>query len=416
MMENEEIKQYLINFAENTLNECEAFTKVYGKDFVRKRLDINLDKVYVTYIDGDSNKVNTAYYDLNNHCITIFLNTQSAKPLQKDDIEKNKKLKQLLLHEIVHAIFMRTKEECKTLGIDSGTGVLEFYDDGTDIGRGLNEGLTQWICQKAGYGTIAYITEMKIIKMLELAIGEESVMKLANGDIRGNIAQLLQMTEEECIHNLALVDNIYQNEKRVVSENRTIENNEDEILDKSISHFEAGIFEKYFRDEIEEAQNTKNISEKTMQRLWDLYFSINGGKTSGSAIFNNRLPLKFKREIYPELMRKHQEDSIKQIQQDRLKKLEKEKTNLPVVYKKNLFQRLKEAIKKRFIKTFGQEMIQENIYDTLPNEEKKTKQQVFREYTSDMSNYSKKLVEHPKITTTEQPEENRDKENDEYDL
>ena len=45
-MENQEIRQYLINFAEKTLNKCEAFTKVYGKDFVRKRLEKNLEKVY----------------------------------------------------------------------------------------------------------------------------------------------------------------------------------------------------------------------------------------------------------------------------------------------------------------------------------------------------------------------------------
>jgi len=40
-MENEELRQYLIDFVEKTLNECEAFTRVYGKDFVRKRLEKN---------------------------------------------------------------------------------------------------------------------------------------------------------------------------------------------------------------------------------------------------------------------------------------------------------------------------------------------------------------------------------------
>lgn len=62
-MENQEIRQYLINFAEKTLNKCEAFTKVYGKDFVRKRLEKNLEKVYT---DISSSNPNTALYDMEN--------------------------------------------------------------------------------------------------------------------------------------------------------------------------------------------------------------------------------------------------------------------------------------------------------------------------------------------------------------
>ena len=67
-MENEEIKQYLISFAEKTLNRCEAFTRIYGKDFVRQRLEVNLDKVYTDlYHNGDNGQ-----YSLNDLSIRLF--------------------------------------------------------------------------------------------------------------------------------------------------------------------------------------------------------------------------------------------------------------------------------------------------------------------------------------------------------
>ena len=147
-MENQEIKQYLINFVEKTLNGCEAFLKVYGKDFVRKRLEKNLEKVYT---DISSSNPNTALYDMENSCITIFSENNLDKLLTVADIENNKKLKHLILHESIHAIFRRTKEECQEFGIEDGTGTLEFYNNGQELGRGFNEGLTEWICQKAGY-------------------------------------------------------------------------------------------------------------------------------------------------------------------------------------------------------------------------------------------------------------------------
>ena len=49
-MENEELRQYLIDFVEKTLNECEAFTRVYGKDFVKQRLEKKFRKSIYRYI------------------------------------------------------------------------------------------------------------------------------------------------------------------------------------------------------------------------------------------------------------------------------------------------------------------------------------------------------------------------------
>lgn len=404
LRENQEIKQYLIDFVEKTLNECESFTKVYGKDFVRKRLEINLEKVYT---DISSSNANTGLYDMENSCITIFSSNNSTKPLTIADIESNKKLQHMILHESIHVIFRRIKEECLSFGIEDGTGMLEFYNNGQELGRGFNEGLTEWICQKAGYGEQSYESEKNIIKILELAIGEDAVMQLAKGDVRGNVAQLLKMNKVECLKTIALVDDIHQNEKRVSTIEQMDLDNEDSQLDKSIAHLEANLFEKYFKDEIEAAQNTENISEETIQRLFDLNFCINGGKTPESKIFDSRLPLKLKNEIYPGLLKKQQETLIAQRREGRL---EQEKIDLPVVYKKSWFKRLKETIKKKFTKESNQDV----KYNILPNQEKKANQQQFKEYISDMSNYSGESVEN--IHTKQLQEQSKLKDTNELDL
>lgn len=232
-------------------------------------------------------------------------------------------------------------------------------------------------------------------------------MQLAKGDVRGNVAQLLKMNKVECLKTIALVDDIHQNEKRVSTIDQMDLDNEDSQLDKSIAHLEANLFEKYFKDEIEAAQNTENISEETIQRLFDLNFCINGGKTPESKIFDSRLPLKFKNEIYPGLLKKQQETLIAQRREGRL---EQEKIDLPVVYKKSWFKRLKETIKKKFTKESNQDV----KYNILPNQEKKANQQQFKEYISDMSNYSGESVEN--IHTKQLQEQSKLKDTNELDL
>lgn len=385
-MENQEIRQYLINFAEKTLNKCEAFTKVYGKDFVRKRLEKNLEKVYT---DISSSNPNTALYDMENSCITIFSENNLDKLLTVADIENNKKLKHLILHESIHAIFRRTKEECQEFGIEDGTGILEFYSNEQELGRGFNEGLTEWICQKAGYGEQSYDSEKGIIKILELAIGEEAVMNLAKGDIKGNVAKILQMNEVECLQVMALVDNIYQNERKIHELGEMNSDNENIELDKSISNVESILFEKYFKNEIEIALNTKNLSEEIMQRLYDLSFCINGGKTAGSRAFTSKLPLRLKNELYPEILKKQQKTFIEQWKNSRQAENEQKRVDLPVKYKKSWFQKLKEAIKKKLKKETNQGI----KYDVPPNQ---SNQQQFKEYISDMSNYSGEYIENSK--------------------
>jgi len=381
-MENEEIRQYLIDFVEKVLNECEVFSRVYGKDFVRKQLDLNLDKVITNvYVKGNCRGL----YNPKMKAIALFSEKEDSPPLTIADIEKDEILKHNILHEAIHAIFRKSEEQCKELGVRFATGTDEMYLDGTGLGRGLNEGLTEWICQKAGYKCTTYMTENNIVRMLELAIGEENVMKLANGNIKDNVSQILGLDETECRYILGLIDKIHDNEIKAYSIEGGKDNTKElEILDKSIAHFEATIFEKYFGDEIENAINSDTISDETMMRMFDIQMMIQGGQTSASDVFASRLPMRFKNQIYPELFEKNRKTKLKEIR-ERINKSSESEEKLPILYKRNWFQKIKEAIEKIFTKKTRQ--------STITSQEKKIKKQDFKEYISDMSNYLEESTE-----------------------
>lgn len=410
-MENEELKQYLISFAENALNDFEPFINVFGKDFVRKRLSANLDNIFINISIKDENT--RPYYCMDkdsiyNNCIII--NTVADHPLTISDIENNPKLQHQLLHELIHAIFRKTEEECQNLDIEDCTGILEFYSNGSELGRGLNEGLTEWICYKAGYrGIEAYPSEINIIRMLELAIGEENIIKLANGDIKGNVSNLLQMDIWECKYTLSLIDRIYENEKAIYETYGSIITSNDCSLDKSISHLEATIFSKYFEKEISEAQGLENISTERMTRLNDLCFCIKGGQTPASDIFNSRLPLQFKKVIYPELIQKYQASSISQLKvKNKLSGTNSSNENLPIIYKRNFFRRLLEVFMQKFTRKIDSPHVQAAPQENLT--------QNFKAYISNMKNFHEYLPKNTKNISNSFSKDTPHKKSSEHDL
>ena len=148
-VKSERLKEYIVDFVASELNSYRLFTKVYGHKFVKKRLEINLDKAYVQEYN---NKNNPGFYDLSDRSITI---TSPKEEITVIDILSSElseiEREDTMLHEGIHAIFARTKTECEKNNIKRGTGILEQYKNDTELGRGLNEGLTNWICRKAGY-------------------------------------------------------------------------------------------------------------------------------------------------------------------------------------------------------------------------------------------------------------------------
>lgn len=122
-------------------------------------------------------------------------------------------------------------------------------------------------------------------------------------------------------------------------------------------------------------------------------------------MFDSRLPLKFKNEIYPGLLKKRQENIISQRRKN--SQYPQDKIDLPVIYKKSWFQKIKEAIRTRFNKHPSQE----NKFDNQP---KTAQKQQFKEYISDMSNYSAESTE--TIETIQLEEQKNPKETNELDL
>lgn len=190
-VENPQVKEYLVNFVTTTLENCDLFVKTFGKNYARNRLGINLDKVYT----NEFNRTCTGYNNSGDNSITICTSQKDDPILTPEQLEVDKFKLATLLHESIHAILTRTKQECNKFGIISGSGIMEEKKNGEEIGRGLNEGLTNWICEKAGVPTESYPEITNFVKELELAVGEEKIMQLGKGNTK-SISHLLDMVDK----------------------------------------------------------------------------------------------------------------------------------------------------------------------------------------------------------------------------
>lgn len=204
-VENEEVKEYLIKFVLNDLDNCPLFKRVFGKNFARKSLELNLEKVYT----NEFSLIMSGYRNRKDSSITICTNKENDTILSVDDIERNPNIKAIIMHEALHAILSKSKIFCRINKIKAGTGILEYYENGTELGRGLNEGLTNWITNKTGHPIYSYKELTSYIKMIKLARGEERVMKMAKGNIFGNVINQLGMKKSEALSFLSLTDEIY---------------------------------------------------------------------------------------------------------------------------------------------------------------------------------------------------------------
>ena len=203
-IENEEVREYLINDASSILNNCEEFIEVYGEDFAQLSLQKNLKKVYTD--DVMTNNV-IAFFSLDEDSITTYYKGSNGTKLKPNDIRNNSQRRFIMSHEAIHAIFKKSPDECKKLGILKSTGIYEQYNDGSHLGKAINEGITNWILDKSGINAFcAYDYMLNIIKQIELAIGTKNVMKLASGGINTNVANLLKMNKKECRKFLAKLD------------------------------------------------------------------------------------------------------------------------------------------------------------------------------------------------------------------
>ncbi len=210
----ESIKRISIEYLEG----CEEFVQVFGKGFVARQFEENVIDVY----SNEKNEECSGYYALEDRSITICSSGKNDKLLTPMEVEHDEDIKGTSVHETIHGILVRgvksrNKAEIaidnirkilgiKQIGYKIGTGILEQRPDGSEIAIGLNEGLTEWICKIAGLKANSYKNLVKIIELLEVAIGTTNVMRLGKGNVEKNVTRILGMSKRECEFFLRLGD------------------------------------------------------------------------------------------------------------------------------------------------------------------------------------------------------------------
>lgn len=265
-IESEEYREEVISTVTETLEECELFCRVYGKDFARIRMEM-LEHVFLE----------KPVRNYEGFCV-------AGQNIIAVASHHGKKEFHTVLHESIHHILSRNNI------IISETGILLS----TGIGRGLNEGLTEWICEKAGYpkmkrsreddyldikldesfnpgrrsgGNDYYYDLTEFIKQIELAVGEENVMRLGMGDIETNMPNCLGMSKDDIIALLKQTDSFYSIGKKIREYEdivRELGSEEDdkakyqEMIDNLYeekrrirAEIETSIFERYFKEEFD---------------------------------------------------------------------------------------------------------------------------------------------------------------------
>lgn len=269
-IENPEVRKYLMKFVSETLEECKLFTKVFGKGYAQKRLDINLKKVY-------TNKYNNffiGYYNYDDKSITLCTQNRNEPKLSPEVLDKREETLAAILHESIHAIFNRTEKEKRAYKINNGTGMLEGLKSGLEIGRGLNEGLTNWICEKAGYPNLYYEEITNFVKQLELALGEKKVMKLGKGDTQINIPKILKLPKEYTYAFLSCVDEVYcieetillNSEKYGISYGEIKKGEDEKKHEDAIARVESLIFDYYFKKDFRKLNAKRNMPEMLFEK------------------------------------------------------------------------------------------------------------------------------------------------------
>lgn len=283
-VDNPILREYLYKIIPQKINENELFKKIYGENFASKMIKRNVLTVY----SNEPYSINevSAYHNGVQKAITFCCaRKDTQKLLTPDEIVNDKKLQETAMHECIHAILERTEEECKAYNIVSGTGLLERYvylnAKSNELGRGLNEGFTEWLCEKLGFTPLAYIELTNFVRLIESAIGTEKTMMLGKGGIRARFPSIFNMNSYDVDYLLALSDQVYsinyhltiqRNLENILSRYINIDSYDDEIKKDIKREYEENseVIQKYFinHDFIYYASsNQLQITEETLLKF-----------------------------------------------------------------------------------------------------------------------------------------------------
>ncbi|MBR3002672.1 MAG: hypothetical protein IKF38_03805 [Clostridia bacterium] len=113
--DNPLIRAFSYKFVPEKLNSNPLFVKLFGEDFAEKRSKSNVLAVYTNEKVGI--KMAAGYQTMEDKSVTLCESSKNGALLTPKDIMKNADLQEILVHEFIHAIFTRTKQECEEFDI-----------------------------------------------------------------------------------------------------------------------------------------------------------------------------------------------------------------------------------------------------------------------------------------------------------
>lgn len=197
----EELKRILYDYY--TTNKF--LSMIFSNRKIRKNIDDNIKDIFIR---NKRNSVSGEYNFLRKWIILYFGSDLTIK-----DIASTKLGIGTILHEGVHAIFRHKR----------GTGLFCINKHNknahtnyfSEIGRGLNEGITEWIVEQNGVKDLAYLNLTQIVRIIENSIGFKKMKVFLSSNYR-NIFKTLNMTKDEGIVFLRQLDEIYFSEEKML--------------------------------------------------------------------------------------------------------------------------------------------------------------------------------------------------------
>ena len=202
----EELKQILFDY----LKKNKFLKLLFNDSQIKDRLEANLEKLLVE----DKKEDALGGYNFEEKSITLYL----GKNITAKEILENENLLTTILHEGIHSV-LRNK---------FGTGLFYFRpkldeniqkiilpeSEFEELGRGLNEGVTNWIVRQSGVETISYNNLTEITELIASCIGTKR-MKPFTSDNYKKIFKALHMSRDYGMEFLRQLDEVYYIEENL---------------------------------------------------------------------------------------------------------------------------------------------------------------------------------------------------------
>ena len=243
---------------------------------IKNRLDKNIKSLSLE----DRNQKMLGTYDILQKKINLYLGNN----VTKDDLISNTNIS-TLVHEAVHAI-LRTKYGTgmlyiKTIIDENLKKVFNTKEGFPEIGRGLNEGFTNWIVQQSGLDTNTYINLTEIISIIYACIGAEKMIPFKSYNYN-RICKSLHMSRDYGMEFIRQVDEIYFAEEKIrdigdvlqffEKTEDAIQNDKKDDYEELIKQFEDlqqssilnAVYTPERQQELEQLLNNKDLAESDL--------------------------------------------------------------------------------------------------------------------------------------------------------